>query len=584
MEAKEEVRAKLNIEDVIAEYVQLKRAGRNWKGLSPFSSEKTPSFIVSPDKQIWHDFSTNKGGDVFSFVMEVEGLDFRQTLEMLARKAGVDLSLYDTGSDRGLAKKKTRLYAALDLAAKFYQHSLVANPKVLEYVFKKRGFSKQVVQQFQIGYAPNADDALVKALVKRGFTRHELQDSGMLVQRRGRDTDMFRTRMMVPLHDSQGRVVGFTARLLEDIPDAPKYINTPQTLLYDKGRQVYGFHLAKEAIRKRNFAVVVEGNLDVVSSHQAGVANVVATAGTAMTLDHLKQLARLTNDIRLAFDSDAAGLAATERAIPIAQTAGVRLSIITLPGAAKDPDELIQQDPKLWQEATEESTYVVDWVIEQYANRCDLTSAEGKRTFTTKALEVIRTLQDPVEQEHYLQVLAERAGASLEAIKAKLNKTDEKPPARRLKPMKAEKAGPDDFAYQDSFLALNWAYNDLRDSLLNMTPQELEGEHRQKVLAYLLERGAKPSPAEVPRSLQSVEVYVKILLLKAETRYGQWNSTDRYIEASTLARKIRNEKPKKQREDLRTAIREAQVNGNDSLARELLQHYQQLIKEQKNRA
>lgn len=186
MEAKEEIRARLNIEDVIGQYVQLKRAGRNYKGLSPFSNEKTPSFMVSPDKHIWHDFSSNKGGDIFAFIMEVEGLDFRGALELLARKAGVDLSQFQTKGDQGIGKKKERLHLALDLAAKFYQQSMLASQTAIDYVFKKRGLSKEVVQQFRIGYSPNTGDALLRALLKRGFTESDLRDAGLVVTRRGR--------------------------------------------------------------------------------------------------------------------------------------------------------------------------------------------------------------------------------------------------------------------------------------------------------------------------------------------------------------------------------------------------------------
>ncbi|HEX6416173.1 MAG TPA: CHC2 zinc finger domain-containing protein, partial [Candidatus Saccharimonadales bacterium] len=235
-DAKEEVRARLNIEDVVGEYVQLKRAGRNFKGLSPFSGEKTPSFFVSPDKHIWHDFSSNKGGDVFSFVMEVEGMDFRQALEHLARKAGVDLSLYQSQGSADLARRKKRLLEAHDLAANYYQHSLLKNQHALEYVFKKRGLSKQIVQDFRIGYAPTKGDALVQFLVKKGFSKKELADAGLTNRFGG---DMFRGRMTVPLMDGSGQVIGFTARIIGDDPNAPKYLNTPQTLLYDKGRHVF---------------------------------------------------------------------------------------------------------------------------------------------------------------------------------------------------------------------------------------------------------------------------------------------------------------------------------------------------------
>ncbi len=398
MEAKEEIRSKLNIEDVIGEYVQLKRAGRNYKGLSPFNAEKTPSFMVSPEKHIWYDFSSNRGGDIFAFVMEVEGLDFRAALELLARKAGVDLCQFKSGANKDFSQKKERLYQILDLAAKFYQQSMIKSEKAIGYVFKKRCLSKEVVQQFRIGYSPATDDTLLRALLKRGYKEGDLRDAGLVVTRRGRPSDMFRGRMMVPLADRNGRIVGFTARLIDDQPNAPKYINTPQTLLYDKGRQVFGLHLAKEAIRRAGYVVIVEGNLDVVSSHQAGIGQVVAAAGTALTEDHLRSLSRLASDIRLSFDRDKAGIAATERAIGIASKLGLQLSIITTPDGYKDPDEVIQADPQLWLNAIEQPQDAVEWLLDDYATRYDLNTAEGKRVATTKALELIRQLQDPVEQ------------------------------------------------------------------------------------------------------------------------------------------------------------------------------------------
>ena len=346
MDAVEEVKARLSIEDVISEYVQLKRAGRNWKGLSPFSNEKTPSFMVSPEKQIWHDFSSGKGGNMFSFIMEVEGLDFKGALELLARKAGIDIEQFRTKGRQG-GPDKERLHQLLELASKFYQVQFSKNKTALTYVFTKRGYSKETALEWRIGYSPNNGSALLDFAKSKGYTEEELKQAGLSARNyRGGTQDMFRGRLMIPLQDPQGRVIGFTARLLEDNPEAPKYINTPQTVLYDKSRHVYGLHLAKESIRKSQYAILVEGNLDVIASHQAGIRQVVATAGTALTEPHLKALSRFTGDIRLAFDADKAGVAATERAIPIASRVKVSLSMIDIP-SGKDPDELIKQDPTL---------------------------------------------------------------------------------------------------------------------------------------------------------------------------------------------------------------------------------------------
>src|SRR5579884_1618868 len=293
MDAVDEVKQRLSIEDVVGEYVPLKRAGRNWKGLSPFTNEKTASFIVSPEKQIWHDFSSGKGGNMFSFVMEVEGLDFKAALELLARKAGIDIEQYRTRRPGG--PNKERLYGLLELATKFYQVQFSNNKKTLDYVLTKRRFSKETALEWRLGYSPNTGKALVNFAKSKGFTEAEIKLAGLSSQSyRGTVQDMFRGRLMIPLQDPQARVIGFTARLLTDDPQAPKYINTPQTVLYDKSRHIYGLHLAKEAIRKSDFAVLVEGNLDVVASHQAGIRQVVATAGTALTESQLKALSRFS--------------------------------------------------------------------------------------------------------------------------------------------------------------------------------------------------------------------------------------------------------------------------------------------------
>ena len=399
-DAKEEVRGRLAIEDIIGEYIELKRAGRNFKGLSPFTAEKTPSFFVSPEKNIWHDFSSNKGGDIFSFIMEVEGLGFREALELLARKANVDLSLYKTDKHRDIAKKKQRLFEINKWAAKFFQHQMINNRSAVEYIFKKRKINKNIAMRFSVGYAPNKNNILVDFLKKKGFTPQEISEAGLSNRFGG---DLFKNRMMIPLMDVSGGIVGFTGRIIEDDPNAPKYLNTPQTLLYDKSWHVFGLAQAKESIRQHDYAVIVEGNLDVVSSHQAGINYVVATAGTAMTIHHLKIIGRFSKNIRLAFDSDKAGLAATERAISIAQEAGIDLSVISLPDYAKDPDELIQRDPKLWQGAIDAYEPAVDWILRQYYKNNDISTAAGKRAYTTAGLAVIHNLQDPVERDHYLR-------------------------------------------------------------------------------------------------------------------------------------------------------------------------------------
>ncbi len=536
MDAVEDIKGKLSIEDVVSEYVQLKRTGANYKGLSPWTSEKTPSFVVSPEKQIWHDFSSGRGGDMFSFVMEMEGLDFKGALELLARRANIDLSQYGR-SGPGNSQLKERLYAVLETAAKFYQVQLSSHRATLEYVRRQRRFEKETILAFRLGYSPNTGTALIDYLSKRGFTAEEIQKAGLSAKRQRGAVDMFRGRLMVPLMDPQGRVIGFTARQMDDDPRAPKYINTPQTLLYDKSRHVFGLNLAKETIRITEVAVIAEGNLDVVASHQAGVKQVVATAGTALTEYQLKALAHFTPDIRLAFDEDRAGQAATERTIPIASKVGINLSIITIP-AGKDPDELIRQDPKLWQAAINQHQYALDWLIDRYQHQLDLSSAKGKRQFSDILLPVVAQLQDSVEQDHYLATLAQLLAVSKDSLQRKLQQKGTPTPARALKtttPRPVDnKAAAEYKKTQDRLLALIVHHPMFAHYLDAITPGMMLDTTAQHVLQQLKNHQAATPDATLPKTGE----YDKILTVIYEALYKDLDDVELGYEAARLTGRL----------------------------------------------
>ncbi len=573
MDAKEEIRSRLNIEDVIGEYVELKRAGRSYKGLSPFTGEKTPSFFVSPEKNIWHDFSSNKGGDVFAFVMEAEGMDFRQAMEFLARKAGVDLSEYQSAGAKKRSAYKKRLLAANELAARYFQQSLLHSQQAIEYVFKQRGLSRQTVQNFQIGYAPDSGTALLAALEKRGFTKREINDAGLL-NRYGKD--LFRGRMMIPLMDQGGQVIGFTGRIIGNVLNAPKYLNTPQTLLYDKGRHIFALSQAKEAIRKSGFVVMVEGNLDVVSSHQAGVVQTVATAGTSMTENHLKAVKRLTSDVRLCYDSDKAGVAATERAIELASHEGVELTIISLPDGAKDPDELIKSSVQAWREAIARNEPAVEWVLRQHAERCDLNTAVGRRTFTTAALRIVRGLADPVEREYYIKRIAAMSHTSEEAVRQKLagepvKKQTFKPVVANTSIIKNEQA-----VLEDNILALALYDTRCLEELRRAGRQQWSSAERELLATVLLE---EDDPQNRPKKLQKADIYVKMVSLRAEERYVAWNSGDRYVAMCQLLRDKEDKHNKQTQQELLAKLRNAEAAGDEAAARELRAALNNIIKE-----
>lgn len=572
-DAKEEIRARLNLEDLVSEYVDLKRTGRSLKGLSPWTNERTPSFVVSPDKQIWHDFSSGKGGDIFGFIMEVEGLSFRESLEFLARKTGVELKNYDSKKSAENAKIKKRLYDISSSAANFFQHCLVRDIKALEYVFKNRRISKEIVAEFKIGYAPAGRQVLVDFLLNKGYSKKEINMAGLLNRFGG---DIFNDRMMIPLQDQNGETIGFTGRALKDEPNSPKYLNSPQTMLYDKSRHIFGLSQAKQSIRKNNYTVVVEGNMDVISSHQVGVKNVVATAGTAMTTDHLKAISRYSSDIRLCFDADVAGVNATERAIILAQSVGVDISIITLnqsQGAAKDPDELIQKSVDLWQKSIDNPLPAVDWVLGQYANKNDLSTAIGKRNFSTAGLKLVQNLSDPVEKEHYLDEISNKIGSSRQALLAKF--IDEKPAPRPKKQAKIDKSAPNNFAnefgYEDDLLALALIFADSSQYIKNLDQNSLNSDEKNQILRVLQQNQRE--------ELKKNENYVKILLLKADERYDGWKNKEVINEIKRLVQKVKIQNITKQKEDLQDQLKDAEIQGEDSLARDILLKITELNKE-----
>ena len=574
MDAVADIKDRLNIEDVVSEYVELKRAGRNFKGLSPFTNEKSPSFIVSPEKQIWHDFSSGRGGDVFSFIQEVEGVDFKGALEQLARKAGIELSDYRSSpqANPGSGKTKERLYKAVDEAAMFYQKELLKHTPALRYLREARGYEKKTIIDFRFGYSPAKGDELTQHLLKKGYELSELKKVGLSGERSDRVYDMFRGRVMIPLRESQGRPVGFTARLLNKDPDAPKYINTPATQLYDKGRQLYGFSQAKDAIRKSGFVVVVEGNLDVVASHQAGITNVVASAGTALTQYHMKELQRFTGDIRLAFDEDRAGQDAIERSIPLAQELGIEMSVIGLPNG-KDPDELIKADPKKWQKAISEHIYMVDWLINRIANGLDMKSAQGKRQFTSRVLQVLQQLKDPVEREHYVSVIAEGTNVSVESVRSKL---DNQPSVtRRLKRTKvtqSDTVDKDQRVREQHLLSIAVKRADVA-VLLRKLPLDVFSDEAQELASYLQQH-----PGVSPESND----YVTMLSLLFEEFYQSADESELAYQAnqllSRLVKTYANTKKQSLIADLESADEQSQktlltaVKQLDDIAKQFAAH------------
>ena len=581
----EEIKNRLEVADVVGSYVQLKQSGRNLKAPCPFHHEKTASFMVSPEKGIWHCFGCGEGGDIFKFVMKIEGLDFRGALEMLAKRAGVELKNVKADGG-GQAKLKKRLIEAHEWAIKYFQANLLRNKKALDYVVHTRRLGKQIITDFQIGYAPESWDGLAKALRAKGFSEAELVQAGLAGSRtNGRGIfDQFRGRVMFTIADATGQPIGFTGRVLGD--ELPKYLNTPQTILYDKSRAIFGFHLAKESMRKNDRAVLVEGNVDVISSHQIGVKEVVAASGTALTLEQLKAISYLTKNILLAFDADRAGLAAAERAIPLAQKLGLNLFIVDM-GEAKDPDELITMDPKAWKDALDSAKelrqYWLDRSIEQFNIKNNPSGIEKVR-FIEQMAGILR-LYDNTTQAVFISDIASATGIEIETMQAALN---EKPKASTLKsPVKQavqKIKRPPKIAgrpmLEDAILGLNLAYPEARLSMEDLDPADFEGEQAQAVVAYIQGDGHDMAALDIAKHLPDLSDYVKILTLRGEEQYGSFAPADRSFEAFMLTRRLQTIGTNLTKHQLTAELQAAEAAGDTKLVKTLLAKYQALISEE----
>lgn len=411
----DEVKGRTNIVDVISARVNLKKAGRHWKALCPFHSEKTPSFIVSPERQMWKCFGCGKGGSVIDFVMEYEHVDFVEALTTLAEKAGVKLER--RMADTPEAKLKEKLYAANHLASEYYHYVLTRHAigeKARVYL-KTRGVTDKTIKTFALGYSPNSWDGLLTYLKKKGYDEALLEKAGLIVPSGRGGYDRFRGRVMFTLKDHRGNVVGFSGRLLDPDAKEAKYINTSETPVYSKGSVLYGLDVTKPAITKEAEAIVTEGEFDVISSFQAGVGNVVAIKGSAFTEGHVNLLRRFAQRLTFALDSDLAGDAAARRGIEIADRAGLDIRVATMP-TGKDPDEAARENPGMFKKALKAAEPIYDYLIASATKRFDPNDAFGKRKISDELLAVIAKIDNPIVQGHYVKKLASVLGVTQDAV------------------------------------------------------------------------------------------------------------------------------------------------------------------------
>ena len=431
----EEIKSRLNIVDIASGYIKLEGAGGNFKALCPFHNEKSPSFLISPSRQTYHCFGCNRGGDIISFVEEIEGLDFSGALKILADRAGVELTRERVGS-KELKDEREALYRALELATKYYEAVLPKFPEALTYL-KNRGLTDETIATFRVGFAPDEWRALGDFFIKKGVQESVSDKAGLIVKsQKAKSTfsgspdahsasrgfyDRFRGRIMFPLSDSSGRIVAFSGRILGTGPgktlgasaDA-KYVNSPETEVFHKSRILFGFHNAKDSMRRMDSAVLVEGQMDLILSHQVGVTNAVASSGTAFTAEHLALIKRFTKNIILAFDADDAGLAAAHKGVLLALSQDMSVRIAKLP-RGMDPADMALKDPESWKSAIANAQPVIDFYLELLPELYT-----DKATLRTKVSEVVAPfigeLKSALDQGHYVGRVATLLGIKEEPV------------------------------------------------------------------------------------------------------------------------------------------------------------------------
>ncbi|MFZ1074755.1 MAG: DNA primase [Minisyncoccia bacterium] len=413
-----QIKERLGIQDIIGPYVKLTRAGKSLRGLCPFHKEKTPSFHVSPERGTWHCFGCGLGGDGFSFIEKIEGVDFKGAMKILAQKAGVEITTIYGSKNKEDTSKKERLYDAMSRAGEWYAGKFAGSPA--QAYAKRRGLSEETASAWRLGYAPDAWRELLEALSAGGFTADELLAAGLIKEADGKPGtyyDRFRNRLLFPIRDIAGRVVGFTGRALAE-DELAKYLNSPETDLYRKSEILFGMDTAKDAIRTRGFTMLVEGQMDVLHAHQAGFTNAIALSGTALSERHLSLMKRYSENLMLVLDADAAGLKATARSAILALQAGLRVKAARLP-TGKDPADLISEDPQEFSKRIAAAKPVAEFFLGELADK-ESDPHRLLRSAEAIVLPIIAAIPSPMEREHFVQSAARTLGLSTEAVRESL--------------------------------------------------------------------------------------------------------------------------------------------------------------------
>lgn len=568
-DAVQQIKDRLDIVDVVSSYVRLTKAGRHFKGLSPFKKEKTPSFFVSSEKGLYYCFSTQKGGDMFSFVQELEGVDFQGALKILADRAGVEL----TPVSKEARSKEERLFALMEQATVLYQTELGRHSQALEYL-KERGLNTETISAWRLGYAPTSEAAgwryIREKLTREGYTDDELLRAGLVKwkdesAKKGEPFDRFRARILFPLFDVSGRVIAFSGRLFPDDGSgkAPKYLNSPDTALFHKSNVLYGYDRAKQSIRKHDFSILVEGQMDLVLSHQSGWSNTVAVSGTGLTEAHTALLSRLSKNVVFAFDGDSAGIASSIRGAHIALSLGMDVKVAGLP-VGKDPADCIKENSEEWRSAVRGATHIIPYLLGVFES-----IARDSRTLVKMAeeriLPLIAVMPNKMDQSYFVGVVAERLKLSQSAVEAQLSAVAGKASAVVERATSTERPS-SDAERKVAALPLDRKEQIIR-SLIGI---ERATKESNTPLSALIESGLK-EVLEATEHTKLEEHYANDTGLLFEVELHILSREQPEALAKTLLHDLRYEITKESFHDAMRALHEAEARGETARAESLLQ-------------
>lgn len=410
----EKVKSQLPIVEVVGSYIKLTKAGGNFKAKCPFHNEKTPSFFVSPSRDSYHCFGCDRGGDIFSFIQEIEGVEFYESLKILSNKAGIEI-VAENSKDKNEKEKSLEI---LENTVQFYENNLKEKKDVLKYL-KDRGLTSKTLEKFRVGFSLDSWRELLEYLSKKNISSNLLEKTGLIIKSKNKKGDeiiydRFRSRIMFPIEDSAGRVIGFSGRVFGGSEDQAKYINSPQTLLFDKSQALYGYSQAKEGIRKLYFCIITEGQIDVLMSHQAGFINTVAVSGTALTIGHIRLIKRLTENIVFAFDRDPAGLSALKRAAILALSQDINVKVALIP-SGKDPADLVRENPELWKKSIKGSIHIIEYLIHHY-RKSEKDDRKYKLIVTKEVIPLVYNIQNKIDQSHFISFIAKKLNVPDESV------------------------------------------------------------------------------------------------------------------------------------------------------------------------